>query len=121
LPGQRVGNPLPANSEVQLPGDYNWLVSSSGGKEHFLVFASSDRLAAFEDVFRQMPAAQLDPGYSEALPPLVTARLRGVGGLARREPEGSTLRHVFTTPLKGPETVSGLWVRQLTLVNLGRP
>jgi hypothetical protein len=118
LPGQRVTNPLPGNTAVTLPGEYNWQVSSAGGREHFLVFASAQRLDAFEDVFRQLPAARAG-AYSEELPPPVTARLRGVGGLAPREPEGSALRTLFTTPLTGPETVNGMWVRQLTLVNLG--
>lgn len=118
LPGQGFGNPLPPHRELRLPGAYNWEVSSPGGKEHFLVFASADRLDAFEEVFRNLPPAGANAARrSEALPKAVQQKFRGVGGLTPQQAQGSGLRHMFTTPLQDDEAVTGLWVRQLTLIN----
>lgn len=121
LPGQGFGNPLPPHRELRLPGAYNWQVSSPGGKEHFLVFASANRLDAFEEVFRNLPAARATAvRRSEALPKVVQEQFRGVGGLTPQQAEGSALRHMFTTPLQDDDAVTGLWVRQLTLINGSR-
>src|SRR4029450_13841624 len=46
LPGQRQTNPIQASQQVTLPGTARWRVTSAGGREHFLVFASPDRLEA---------------------------------------------------------------------------
>lgn len=117
LPGQGLGNPLPPRHEQRLPGAYNWRVSSPGGKEHFLVFASADRLDAFEEVFRNLPPASATVVRHSA--PLPLSVVRGVGGLTAQQAPGSALRHLFTAPLQDDEAVSGLWVRQLTLINGG--
>ena len=118
LPGQGLVNPLPAHRDLRLPGAYNWQVSTAGGKEHFLVFASADRLDAFEEVFRNLPAARANAvKRSEKLPKELQQQFRGVGGLTPQQPQGSGLRHMFTTPLQDDDAVTGLWVRQLTLIN----
>jgi hypothetical protein len=97
-------------------------VDSVGGKEHFLVFASETRLAAFEDAFRSLPSPQVGGARRPLpLPASVKEKFRGVGEV-KRLPEGPpmpslNLREVFQEPLRGRETASGLWVRKLTLVN----
>jgi hypothetical protein len=114
-----------------------------GGKEHFLVFASRERLSAFEEVFRLLPPAReggpvrLPRDTLEQFrgvggpPPSTPEKLRGVGGLAKnavgglakteagQPPLTARLYTLFTQPLSGRETVDGLWVRQLTLDNVG--
>lgn len=122
LPGDSASNRIPADSDVRVPESYNWVVDSAGGREHFLVFASETRLAAFEEAFRSLPSPQVG-GAPRAwrLPPSVKEKFRGVGEV-RRLPDGPpmptlNLREVFQEPLRGRETASGLWVRRLTLVN----
>jgi hypothetical protein len=122
LPGQTLTNPLPANREVRLPARYNWQVSSAGGREHFLVFASRERLSAFEDAFRLLPPPRVGgSGRSQRLPASTLEKFRGVGGLTPTDPGRPTpalrFRTLFTQPLSGREIVEGLWVRQLTLDN----
>jgi serine/threonine protein kinase len=125
LPGQTLTNPLPANREVRVPAGYNWQVSSAGGREHFLVFASRERLSAFEDAFRLLPPPRVGgSGQSQRLPAATLENfrgLRGVGGLTPTEPDRPTslarFRTLFTQPLSGREVAEGLWVRQLTLDN----
>jgi Domain of unknown function (DUF4384) len=125
LPGQAITNPLPAGVSNRIPGtrdaEVNWKVSSAGGQEHFLVFASPERQPVFEEMFASLPRPEADRAPrpprlgSESL-----SRLRGVGGLTAAEPKGNALRlaQVFRTPLgETEETARGLWVRQLTVDN----
>ena len=123
LPGARVQNPLPANQRIRVPGDMFWQVTSAGGREHFVVFASPDRVAAFEEAFAKLatPGAGRAPRDAAPLPSATAERLRGVGGLVPAIPPGKAgarFSSLFTTPLSGTrETANGLWVRQLTVEN----
>jgi len=125
LPGQAVDNPLPAGTIARIPGtrreELTWRITSAGGREHFLIFASSERLQAFEDLFAALPRPTFDkPITSSPLSAQTVAKLRGVGGLATVQPTGSTakLAGIFTSPLgDGEQTAQGLWVRQLTVEN----
>jgi hypothetical protein len=125
LPGQSVRNPLPANSTIRIPGTrddnrVSWKITSAGGREHFLVFASPDRLQEFEDMFAALPHAEFDkPVQTAKLPAQTLGRLRGVGGLAADHAAApARLAGLFTRPLAdGEETAQGVWVRQLTLDN----
>ena len=123
LPDQRVPNPIPADKVVRIPSDQDWKVDSAGGEEHFLVFASNDRLTAFEDVFAKLASPEAGrPVTDGRLPAGTLDRLRSVGSLAPIEKPknpGTRFRDMFTTPLAGRETARGLWVRQLTLANPG--
>lgn len=127
LPGQRIQNPIPANQAVRLPSDLFWQVTSPGGREHFVVFASPDRVGAFEEAFASLstPIAGRAPRDAEPLPPSTAERLRGVGGLVPAAPttKGSArFSSLFTTPLSGTrETARGLWVRRLTVSNPVNP
>jgi serine/threonine protein kinase len=125
-PGQTIANPVPAGRIHRIPGttgnaEYDWRVSSVGGREHFLIFASPARMPALEDVFAALPRPELDrTPRSQRLPEEAILRLRGVGGLTAKPPQGKTakLAPVFSTPLgDAEETARGLWVRQLTIDN----
>jgi serine/threonine-protein kinase len=128
LTGPRLGSPLPADQEVRLPSGYNWEVSSAGGREHFLVFASREPLTAFAGVFDAMQSPREGATErSSRIPKSVVKelQLRAVGGLQPRIPEPATstrevtLSNLFKLPLAGKEKVEGMWVRQLTLNNAG--
>jgi len=125
-PGQTIANPVPAGKTNRIPGtsgnaEFDWQVSSVGGREHFLIFASPERVPALEDVFAALPRPELGrTPRSQRLPEEAILRLRGVGGLTAKAPEGKTakLSPIFSTPLgDAEETARGLWVRQLTIDN----
>ena len=123
LPGEpEETNPVPANREVRLPRTHNWLVSSAGKREHFLVFASAGRLEAFEQLFATLLSPRVRAERDSTIPSSVIEQLRGVGEVKAIPPATDSarslnLRDVFQVPLQGRETATGLWVRQLTLVN----
>jgi hypothetical protein len=124
LPGQAVDNPIQAGAATRIPGtrdaDLSWHITSAGGREHFLIFASPERLQVFEELFAGLPRPGFSlPTISAKLPDKTIGRLRGVGGLASSNVRSSgRLAAVFTQPLGDvEETTQGLWVRQLTLDN----
>lgn len=114
----------------RLPGTFEgqerfWEVSSAGGREHFLVFASPSRMPEFERVFARLPRPVEQPAVPVRVPQDSVDILRGVGGLVAappaRDASAARLSSIFTTPLPAEaETVSGLWVRQLTIDNPAR-
>src|SRR5439155_22245001 len=125
LPGQAL-NPLPARTTNRIPGasggqEFNWQVTSAGGREHFLIFASPERLTAFEQMFANLPHPEREKVVrQERLPEEAVSRLRGVGGLTAASARSSSMQlaQIFGVPLgESEETVRGLWVRQLTLDN----
>ena len=128
LPGQAVENPVAPGTSVRIPGmrdaELSWQITSAGGREHFFIFASLERLQAFEEIFAALPRPVLGRRVESAkLPPQTTSRLRSAGGLAAAPASSSSARlaTVFTTPLGDEEeTAHGLWVRQLTVENPGR-
>ena len=126
LPGQNVTNPVPAGKTNRIPGtvgsgDFNWQVSSAGGREHLLIFASPERLPAFEQMFAALPHPELGKAVQQArLPDEAVRRLRGVGGLTAGPAHMNVaqLAQLFPTPLgDAEETARGLWVKSLTLEN----
>jgi hypothetical protein len=126
LPEQQISNPIPPGRSVRLPaGDerspLHWVVTSAGGREHFLIFATPEPLPAFDRMFATLPRPQLNtPVVAAPIPQDAIGVLRGVGGLAAsaRDAGRPKLADQFTTPLQQvPESASGLWVRQITLEN----
>jgi len=127
LPGQAFTNPLPAGEPHRLPGvqdgqRLSWRVTSAGGREHFLIFASPERLPAFEQMFAALPRPTLDqPVQAVRLSQEAVGALRGVGGLTSAPAQVAQqlcLTRDFATPLAdGEETVRGVWIRQVTLEN----
>jgi len=112
LPGQRVANPLPAGIFSRLPG-----TKATGEREHLLIFASPERLAAFEQSLPPLDAAQ--PAARTQLPEAAINLLRAIGRTTPTTPAASisaSLAAQFPNPPReGLETVRGVWVRQLTL------
>jgi serine/threonine-protein kinase len=121
LPGQTPANPLPANETTRVPAAVSWQVTSAGGREHFVVFASPDRVDAFEQEFGRLGTPKVgQPITAVPLPSSTAERLRGVGGLvaATPQPQAARFASLFTTPLRAErERASGLWIRQLTVDN----
>jgi serine/threonine-protein kinase len=126
LPGQ--ANPIKAGQPLTLPSTTTrWQVTSVGGREHFLVFASPDRLESLEQAFAQLPSPKENvPVVTRPLPPESIERLRAVGGLMSvggltpdpSKRAGARLSRLFTIPLtNASERVRGLWVRQITFDN----
>lgn len=125
LPGQELLNPLPAKERHEVPGHLDgervtWRVTSEGGREHFLIFASPDPPSPiFERIFARLPRPTLDRPGAPITGDLKSA-LRGIGGLAKAPvlPSTTGLTAEFATPLpSGEETARGIWARQLTLEN----
>jgi hypothetical protein len=128
LPGQAVDNPLTPDTPTRIPGTraeaINWQIDSSGGKEHFLIFASPDRLQTFEELFSTLPRPSFGkPPIVTKLPAASIGKLRGVGGLTSPPltASSSRLSTIFTQPLReNEERAEGLIVRQLTVDNPAR-
>jgi len=125
LPGIEPVNPLPAGTGIRLPGSrnsqqYNWVVTSPGGRDHFFVYVSPERLTDFEQLLAALPRAQF--GRAVANVPLsrsVIAKLRGVGGLTTSSDpmqNSVTLPELPALP-DGPQTASGVWARRITFEN----
>jgi hypothetical protein len=98
-------------------------VTSAGKREHFLIFASPERSAAFERMFASLPRPRLNQPVLQSATLSVDqiGVMRAVGGLTAA-PVGvdRQLRQIpeFAAPLTGgEETARGAWVRQLTLQN----
>ena len=127
LPGLQAVNPLPPGSRHEIPGRVNgdrifWVVSSTGGREHFLIFASPEPLSpTFQRLFDKLPRSSGDAGApAQRLNSDLVSALRGVGGLAKAPAAAVSqgLRTEFSAPLPATgETTRGVWVRQLTLDN----
>jgi serine/threonine-protein kinase len=129
MPGLDATNPLPAGKINRLPGirqneEVYWQVDQAGGREHFLIFASPERLSTVEQSLASLPHPELGkPIQSLPLSKEAVTTLRSVGGLATAPPYAGTqssgrLTQQYRTPLEnGEATANGLWVRQLTLEN----
>lgn len=130
IPGQIVTNPLVGDLLHRLPPDqngrsYSWGVSSAGGTEHLLIVASPDPLSGFEQTLAALPA----PRQPEATPAIpldqeALRNLRGIGHLLMAQPnaEPGVARTAFEMARSlaaGPERSSGVWIRQIDLINPG--
>jgi len=125
LPGQAVENPITPGTSTRVPGtsseDVSWQIDTVGGREHFLIFASPERVEALEEWFATLPRPTFgQPVTNAAIPPEVAEKLRGVGGLTKAPSRTSDaqLANIFSSPLGDhEETAHGLWIRQLTVEN----
>jgi len=90
LRGRGEKNPLPAGVRHRLPGkdgnaSIDWVVTSAGGRETFLVLAARAPLAQVEQAVAQLPAAGAGEAVRYApLSPGALDGLRAVGGTATR-------------------------------------
>ncbi|HMB67678.1 MAG TPA: DUF4384 domain-containing protein, partial [bacterium] len=126
LEGCDVANPLPADRTTRLPGTFDrkpgkWTATSSGGREHLFVVASTSPLNELEDEIARAP--QASPGTPVHLGAESVRRLgvrRGIGGVALDEaPDsggGSALARLFRefAERSGDEN---LWTWSITLEN----
>ena len=100
----------------------HWQVTTAGGREHFLIFASPERSPVFERMFATLPHPTLDkPILSARLSNGTKAVLRGVGGLTStpvQTDQQLRMTPEFATPLTATEEAArGVWIRQLTFEN----
>ena len=116
--------PLPAERIHRLPGlsdgdEQLWTVSTSGTRERFVVAVGLERDAALEAWLRTLPKPSSNAPIEG--PSSEIGRMRGAGGLSTRPPTKDALvpSPLGDPPALGtkPETVTGPWARQLTLVN----
>lgn len=128
LPGHDQTNPLPGDQRHHLPpslggSSYNWGVSSAGGTEHLLIVASPQLLADFEKTISVLPAPiSSPPAQAMVLDENAMKGLRGIGQLieAKSEAAPHAARPAFSMARRlaaGPEQGSGVWVRQIDLIN----
>ena len=125
-------NPLPADSNVTLPGaigtaEQAWTVTSAGGREHFLVVVSPEPVAELEaELATLAPASPGRPIEYAHVSSGAVELLRGVGGvsqLPRSAPAVPRRQRAFAEfkALAGRESaVQGTWVRQFVLENPDR-
>jgi hypothetical protein len=83
MQGSELRNPLEAGDQHLLPGEvrgepFAWEVSSAGGREHFAVVASRDRLAEFERLVGGLESVSVEE-QKELSPSAFEGLLRGVG------------------------------------------
>ena len=126
LPENRLTNPLSPSTPHRLPdAAQNWVVTSEGGREHFMVMVSPTRDEAADAVFGAIP-----PVTSKAPRQPISmgdiGLLRSVGGLVSRTPETVATKPSWVffddaRELTGQqETASGAWVRRLIVPGAAR-
>jgi hypothetical protein len=83
-------NPLAPGERHRLPGRdgdvaLDWVVTSAGGRETFLILAAREPLPTIEEAVAQLPAARAgEPVRYAPLPAEALDGLRAVGGVAER-------------------------------------
>ncbi|HEX5044395.1 MAG TPA: protein kinase [Candidatus Polarisedimenticolaceae bacterium] len=127
LSGGDLVNPLPPG-ETRLPGTLDgetkyWQVTSAGGREHFLVVASPERLAELERETAGLtrPTEKGAPAYA-LLDTQAKDRLRGITGLVTGPAPltATPNRHLFELAKKletSADNARGPWIRRLDLDN----
>ena len=130
LAGSDVTNPLAPGRVHHLPGaiagrTQYWTVTSAGGREHFLIVASPERLQEFEAETVALVPPTVDPVQYAQLTTEAKVHLRGVAGLIegpahdRQAPRLSLFEQA--EPLTaGSERATGVWARRIDLENPGR-
>jgi serine/threonine-protein kinase len=126
LPGFDLQNPLPAGRTHALPGRRNgasvrWQVNSAGGREHFIVLAGPKPLSDFDAEMSRLELPSMDR-LAVAVPPALRERLRGIGGLVEAEdaaPDSGRLFEMARRLSGQAETVEGVWLREIQLLNPG--
>lgn len=131
LPGLDSANPLAGQTRHRLPGTrggvpQDWQVTSGRGTESFLVVAARRPLPSLEEMTRGLvPARPNQPVVPAPLDPRALSGERGVGGMVPADPSvpgaaGSALSRVARQLAAEADEPGGLWIRELTVYNLGR-
>ena len=122
LPGHALANPLSGSETHRLPSTADWQVTSAGGREHFLLIASTEPLATLEKIFAALPRPRAGESVPQAaaLSRDAVGQLRGLGALAPRPaattPAGDLMQSAVQLS-SGSESVTGPWIRQITFEN----
>ncbi len=127
LHGYLPANPIPVSQVNHLPGtrdgnQHYWEVTSPGGREHFFVYVTPQRLVEFEQLLAALPRATV--GRSVSSMPLSASAvgvLRSVGGLSPADQTapsamGAELEKLAPLPDTN-EATSGVWARRVTFEN----
>lgn len=123
LPGLRPGNPLPAGMLHRLPGEMNgkthdWVVTSAGGEERFLLVAARRPLPEIEGELSNLATASPGRGTEPPTDEGIRAALRGVGGLAPApEPADEERFHRLRRLLRQLEARGEVWLEEVTVAN----
>jgi hypothetical protein len=128
VPRLDVANPLPGGALHRLPGrvageSIDWVVTSAGGRERFLVVASREPLRPLE---RQLAGVRTSsPDHPIEYPQLsdeTLSDLRGIGGTrpTAEAPAGTLLGEIAAALAAVPGQSGGVWVQRVELVNPGR-
>ena len=125
LPSYDLQNPLAPDQLHRLPGSRfgaaaSWQVTSTGGRDYFLVVASPNKLPELESQLATLVPAGNAPAL--ALPETVLRGLRGIGGTTTASGSADRAADIFAQAQRlasaaAGETVSGVWVRQIVLEN----
>jgi len=116
-----LSNPLPGGEVHRLPGasggeSFDWVVSSAGGAETFLVVACREPLEILDAEIARLKTAHPDraPAYA-ALTPEIFEGLRGVGGMAPTSETGSRQGRLadLARTLRGVD--DDLWLELMTV------
>jgi serine/threonine-protein kinase len=126
LPGHRLTNPVSAGTH-RLPGlredtEVVWEVTTAGGREHFMLYASPERLGDLEQLWASVPRPEFGRPVEgpQQLAVGAIGVMRSVGGLKESGPAERTSPPglVGLKPLlQVRETVQGLWAREITFDN----
>lgn len=127
LPDLEMKNPLPPNVAHRLPGrlrgkEFHWVVSTAGGREHFVIIASPERLVEFEEEALALARPEVGPVIAARLAERAVTQLRAVGELAEAKPSPGSepANRLFETAAHLASMVEGargVWVRQFDLEN----
>jgi len=125
LPRIREQNPLSSKVRHRLPGEVAgnetyWKVSSVGGEESFLVFASKRPLEELERQIAGVPRA--GSGGAIGVGEETIEVLRGIGGLAESPSQETSVRHkklsdIFAETSGARTGKNGIWLWQIRLGN----
>jgi hypothetical protein len=128
VPRLDVANPLPGGALHRLPGrvageSIDWVVTSAGGRERFLVVASREPLRPLERQLAGVRASSPDhPIEYPQLSDETLSDLRGIGGTrpTAEAPAGTLLGEIAAALAAVPGQSGGVWVQRVELVNPGR-
>lgn len=133
MAGGGTPNPLAGGRLHALPGmngeaRLGWTFGGAAGSERFLVVASAERLAEFEDALASLPAVALGGGLTaqpvgEETVALLTRGVTGVAQLSQQPAPQTGAQSLFDLAhelARDPKAKSRVWIQEMRLVNTGR-
>lgn len=133
MAGGGTPNPLAGGRLHALPGmngeaRLGWTFGGGAGSERFLVVASAERLAEFEDALASLPTVALGGGLTaqpvgEETVALLTRGVTGVAQLSQQPAPQTGAQSLFDLAhelARDPKAKSRVWIQEMRLVNTGR-